>query len=122
MTEELAMQNLNCLYPFLGEEYKQAIDKAVESFEKQIPKKPIYKEKKSVVHCSYSDGSGGFEEHYYTDYFCPCCDWVVGERYNHPHFKTGYHVQRKSNFCNQCGQAIDWSESEKLSRPETAEI
>ena len=85
---------------------------AAEAIEKRTPMKPVYKEKTSIVHESYNDGTSGIVKHSFTDYFCPVCDWVVGERFNHPHFKKGYHDQRRSNYCNQCGQAIDWEDEE----------
>ena len=67
--------------PLLAEE-KQAIDKAVETLKKQIPKKPI--EKSPWV------------------YHCPSCDSQDIEDV----------FIKKFNFCLDCGQALDWSDND----------
>lgn len=43
----------------------------------------------------------------WEDWCCPVCGWFVGQRYNKPSGQP--HDQRKSNYCNECGQHIDWS-------------
>lgn len=37
---------------------------------------------------------------------CPCCNKVVGQRVI---VRSRIHDQRKKNYCENCGQAIDWS-------------
>lgn len=59
----------------------KAIDLAIESLEKQIPKKPIEKDEGWIR------------------WFCPTCNSQVGAV-----------MERKYHFCDECGQAIDWSE------------
>ena len=68
--------------PLLAEE-KQAIDKAVETLEKQIPKKPT--EYDSVPHAR-----------------CPQC--TKGVRV--------YCDSAKVPFCQWCGQALDWGDND----------
>ena len=90
MTYEEAIKVLRVIldpydYPF-GEKSKcyqydlEAINKAIEALEKQIPKKPIER-----FMLSYDIDAG----------VCPLCN--VG-------------VHEEMNFCSYCGQAIDWSE------------
>ena len=61
----------------------QALDVAIEALEKQIPK---------VAHGRY------------TDYKCPVC----GRRIRSGKGSSSY--GRRDNFCQRCGQAIDWSD------------
>ena len=70
----------------------KVFEMAIEALEKQIAKKP--KNIKDYF----------FPETYDYDYStadCPCC----GENFS---FDESYQI----NFCNGCGQAIDWSEEE----------
>ena len=66
---------------------KEAIKIATSAIEKQIPKKPI-----------------NVEKHYYE---CPCCKQDLGVSdddifvYENPIKK----------YCNNCGQALDWSDT-----------
>lgn len=67
-----------------GSEYAfLAIKTAIEALEKQIPKKPI---KKTNFGSDILDGK-----------YCPCCDSMF---------------DRTTMFCDNCGQALDWSEEE----------
>lgn len=74
MAEELAMQNLNCLYPHISEEHKQAIDKAIKALKKQIPKKP----KRDITEAAPCPVCG-FSVIEKIENFCPHCgqalDW-----------------------------------------------
>ena len=63
----------------------EAIYKAVEALEKQVPKKPIIIE---------AEDSFGYVKHI----LCPNCE-KVDFGYEHP------------CFCKHCGQAIDWEEN-----------
>lgn len=82
----------------------------IEAREKQIPKKPILKSGETLMHINKGDKPHEWKTEKWQDWVCPVCGWFVGQRYNasqaHPH------DQRKSKFCNECGQAIDWSEEE----------
>lgn len=60
---------------------RQTYDVAIKAVEKQIPKKPINKE-------GDSDGSCGY---------CPNCNHVVDDYFDY-------------KVCQECGQAIDWSD------------
>lgn len=70
----------------------QIIKKAIE---KQIPKKPIIDNRNT----HYID---------YKDYICPCCKKRIITKIDGD-FISG----RKQNYCDNCGQALDWSEVEK---------
>lgn len=82
----------------------------IEAREKQIAKKPILKNGESGSFVDYEDGHGEYKVTKWQDWVCPICGWFVGQRYNrsqnHPH------DQRKCNYCNECGQKIDWSDEE----------
>ena len=84
MTHEEAIKQLNSIAIYHFDKYTaNAIDMAIESLEKQIPKKPTM-------------GKYGHTE-------CACCGWVVetfcGDLEQYP-------------FCPNCGQAIDWRDAE----------
>lgn len=64
----------------------KAIDIAISALEKQIPKSP------NIIKGNYS----------YT-YTCPYCDLHIISRHAH-----GWFVGRKSTFCQDCGQRLDW--------------
>ena len=71
-----------------------AIEVAIESLEKQIPKKPKRVTKKEVY-----DPDRPFATIDVTTFVCPCCGVKIMFR------KT---IQR----CLECGQKLDWSEVE----------
>ena len=61
----------------------EALSKAVEAIEKQIPKKPL---------------------HMHKNYYCPICKedgWMLWD---------DAIPNDMDNYCGKCGQAIDWSE------------
>lgn len=62
---------------------KQALDIAIEALEKQMPKKPLNREDKSEISYGY----------------CPCCSNMIDNWVD-------------IRFCGECGQAIDWEETE----------
>lgn len=82
----------------------------IEAREEQIAKKPILKNGESGSFVDYEDGHGEYKVTKWQDWVCPICGWFVGQRYNrsqnHPH------DQRECNYCNECGQKIDWSDEE----------
>lgn len=63
----------------------EAIELAIEILEKQIPKKPIN------------------ETGYYRDNKCPSCLKPIKSG-------KGSSSHYRNNWCNNCGQHIDWSE------------
>ena len=93
MTREEAIRTL-CNTAFVGvkgNEYKvaEAVRLAVEAIEKQIPKTPNY------------EGDGYWDgELVYDTWICPNC----GKDY-----EVDYEDYK---YCPECGQAIDWSDSE----------
>ena len=88
MTYEEAIKNINALNAVCGKkdfydaEFENALALAIESLEKQIPKKPIIRE---------AEDSFGFVKYI----LCPNCE----------KFEFGY---ERPCFCRICGQAIDW--------------
>ena len=90
MTYEEAIKNINALNAVCGQkdlydaEFESALALAIESLEKQIPKKPIIREAEDYF---------GYVEHI----LCPNCE-KVDFGYEHP------------CFCKLCGQAIDWED------------
>ena len=81
MTNEEAISQLE----FLNEEvsiYSGAIDKAIEALTKQIPQKAV-------------------GEHY-AHMRCPSCNHRIPSG-------GGSSSRRRDNWCNYCGQRIDWS-------------
>ena len=61
----------------------EALSKAVEAIEKQIPKKPL---------------------HMHKNYYCPICKedgWILWDDAT---------PNDMDNYCGKCGQAIDWSD------------
>ena len=82
----------------------------VQALEKQIPKKPILKNGESGSFVDYEDGHREYKVTKWQDWVCPICGWFVGQRYNRS--QNHSHDQRKCNYCNECGQKIDWSDEE----------
>ena len=73
-----------------------AIECAVKALEKQTPKKPDTKITNRGI-----DVSGEYDID--SDYICPICKCVVGECEIEEHW---------FEYCPNCGQALDWSDSE----------
>lgn len=107
MTTEEIIQNLNFLaYDDSIDaftDYREELKTAINVLEKQIPEKPI--EKFSTE--SIFDGDGNYVEQCDTMTFrCPTCENVLmcGD------------IEKSDcaniHFCENCGQAIDWSETE----------
>ena len=88
-----------------------AIKLGITALQRQIPMKPILKNGESTVFVDYADGHGEHKVTKWQDWVCPVCGWFVGQRYNG--FQKRPHDQRKSNYCNECGQRIDWSETDE---------
>lgn len=84
------------------------VEECREAREKQRGKKPILcMNEVSGMFIDYTDGHGEYKTQMNNWWHCPCCNEVVGQRVIvHKHI----HDQRKKNYCENCGQAIDWSE------------
>ena len=72
-----------------------ALMEAVEALEKQIPKHP------KIDRITYTNGSGYFDE-----LNCPNCGNYLIQRDDFGEYFAG----SQNNYCEECGQAIDWSE------------
>lgn len=59
----------------------------------------------NIVHTDYADGSADTKTVQRASWCCPVCDWFVGEQVEVFGRK---HNQQKKNFCDRCGQKIDW--------------
>ena len=70
---------------------KQYCQDALKALEKQIPKKPDYE----------GDGYDDNGEIIYDTSYCPCC---------RHEFEAYYDI---TDYCPNCGQALDWSEEER---------
>ena len=103
--------------------FAEALGLAIQALEKQIPKKPKSTHIKYGKHTwakkengesgsfvDYKDGHGEYKVTKWQDWVCPICGWFVGQRYNRS--QNHSHDQRKCNYCNECGQKIDWSDEE----------
>lgn len=80
------------------DEQSDAIDIAIDCIEKQIPKKPI---EKVEVRPVYDDVGAINDADMFVNLHCPLCgNWV------------GMADNGCSEFCDQCGQRIDYKEVE----------
>ena len=78
----------NCDLRLEDKEIILAYNTAISALEKQIPKKvELYKH------------NGDFK---WSNYPCPCCGEMLGLKVN----------KRYVKFCPNCGQALDWSDTE----------
>ena len=86
ITEKTAISILNSARPRKGSYYRlsKAFDMAIKALEKQIPKKPVFKESTD----KHEDGC----------WTCPVCGGTIGV------------YDLRDNWCSDCGIKIDWSE------------
>lgn len=112
MTENEAIKEFqqNIDMPFGSNISREASEFAVWVLEKQIPMKPILKNGENGSFVDYENGHGEYKVTKWQDWVCPICGWFVGQRYNRS--QNHSHNQRKCNYCNECGQKIDWSDSD----------
>ena len=111
MTYQEAIENLKILKiseddSSVGKLKIQTYNTAIEALEKQIPKKPILKSRTEVIHLNKGDEPHEWKEIKRQDWVCPACGCFVGQGHNA--FQIKPHDQRKYNYCNECGQAINW--------------
>lgn len=71
-----------------------ARQEAIKALKKQIPKKPIIN-KENINNVNYKV------------YMCPCCKKQIIKKIDRDIF-----VGKIPYYCDDCGQALDWSESE----------
>ena len=93
MTESEAIKELRNIRPkggIIPQKRAEAIDIAIKSLNKQIPKSPTYE----------GDGYAPDGTFVWDEWLCPHC----GSR-----FEVGYDDY---NYCPDCGQKIDWGEEE----------
>ena len=111
MTESEAIKELqdNMDLPFGVTVSDEASRIAINALEKQIAKKPILKHDVSVMHINRGNQPHEWKRLESDNWHCPECDSFVGERV-YVHSKV--HDQRKKKYCDNCGQAIDWSDEE----------
>ena len=113
MTESEAIKELHGIRPrggIIPKKGAETLEVAIQALEKQIPKKPILKNEESGSFGDYEDGHGKYKGTKWQDWVCPICGWFVGQGYNRS--QNDSHDQRKCNYCNECGQKIDWSDEE----------
>lgn len=75
------------------ERCNEACRAAVKALECRMPKKPISIKNDEDVRIGAETWKAGV-----TVYKCPCCNSFIS---------------RSSDFCNKCGQALDWSDSDE---------
>lgn len=106
--KELAIKALEKLqqYCTIG-----TVEECRTAVEKQTAKRPVLKNGESGMFVDYTDGHGEYKVAKWQDWVCPVCGWFVGQRYNaHRNgSKPHPHDQRKSKYCNECGQKLDWN-------------
>ena len=85
------------------ENYADMHTAILSALEKQIPKKPKFVCKQSIIFIEHIDGEGTCESEKFSQWDCPICNSFVGEQY-----VPTKHNQKVHNFCPKCGQAIDW--------------
>lgn len=77
------------------------------AMEKQTPKDPILQRHvKTVQAVDRIDGTGELQEKEGNYWCCACCGFIVGERKTFLNHNVDF---RKKNFCDNCGQKINWS-------------
>ena len=89
-------------------EQKGAFQIAINALEKQIPKKPILKHDVSVMHINRGNQPHEWKMLESDNWHCYECDSFVGERV---YVLDRHHDQRKKKYCDNCGQKLDWSDT-----------
>lgn len=85
----------------IGQLQKCVYDTSIEALEKPIPK-----DRTEVIHLNKGDEPHEWREIKRQDWVCPVCGSFVGQGHNA--FQIKPHDQKKCNYCNDCGQAINW--------------
>lgn len=82
---------------------KTAYEAAVECLKKHIPQPPVKAVHKSIVHENRGDQPHTWRESECEVWECPCCGKTVW---------SGISIAKKSPYCSDCGQKIDWEDIE----------
>lgn len=80
---------------------KTAYETAIECLKKHLPQPPVKAIHKSVVHENRGDKPHTWRESEREMWECPCCGNTVW---------SGISIAKKSPYCSDCGQKIDWEE------------
>lgn len=85
------------------QEWNAALNITIEALEKQISKKPI---DELSTHAIYDSDGNYVDNIYITIFKCPNCNNILSSGEINKIDCVNIH------YCDNCGQAIDWSESE----------
>ena len=88
-TIQVAVAEVEWNYPM---NYAIAFETAIEALEKQVPKKPI------IDKANLTD---------FQTFHCPSCDKKIISRLD-----GEWIAGRLQKYCDNCGQALDWSDTE----------
>lgn len=80
---------------------KNAYETAVECLKKHLPHPPVKATHKSIIHENRGDQPHAWIESHCELWECPCCGKTVW---------SGISIAKKSPYCSDCGQKIDWEE------------
>lgn len=80
---------------------KTAYETAVECLKKQLPQPPVKATHKSIIHENRGDQPHTWKGIELEVWECPCCGNTVW---------SGISIAKKSPYCSDCGQKIDWEE------------
>ena len=112
MTESEAIKELHKIRPrggIIPQKRAEALDVSIQALEKQMPKKPILKHDVSVMHINRGNQPHEWKRLESDNWHCSECDSFVGERV---YVLDMHHDQRKKKYCDNCGQKLDWSDSD----------
>lgn len=82
---------------------ESAYEIAIECLKKQLPQSPVKAAHKSIVHENRGDQPHTWRESKCEVWECPCCGNTVW---------SGISIAKKSPYCSDCGQKIDWKDIE----------
>lgn len=80
---------------------KTAYETAIECLKKQLPQSPVKATHKSIIHENRGDQPHTWRETECEVWECPRCGNTVW---------SGISIAKKSPYCSDCGQKIDWKE------------
>ena len=92
----------------IEEKMNISCDMAINALEKQIAKKHILKHDVSVMHINRGNQPHEWKRLESDNWHCSECDSFVGERV---YVLDMHHDQRKKKYCDNCGQKLDWSDT-----------
>lgn len=89
------------IYTDEGKKKIQFYELAKDALNKQIPKRVV---DSFIVTPVYGGDGEQVDVLYYDEFKCPCCGWVIARGVDNKSYFEGV------NYCDSCGQALDWSE------------